>query len=891
MTSILPLDATEAPLALVGGKGASLARLVRSGFAVPGGFVVPTTTYRQYLQSNGLGDWILQTAEPASADDAGALEGISAAIRMRFTVATLPSACADDILERYVAFGSLPVAVRSSATTEDLPELSFAGQHDTFLNVQGGAALLAAVVRCWSSLWTARAIGYRVRNEVPHREAALAVVVQAMVQSDVAGVLFTANPMTGKRTETVIDAALGLGESLVSGQVSPDHYVVDNRDGRILQKSIGSKAVRIDGRPNGGTLTRAAENADQHQALPDAVIGQLAGLGRQIERLFGSPQDIEWAWAEGELFVLQSRPITTLFPLPEGCAPDPGQVLISFGAIQGMLDPLTPFGRDLFRNGAALAGDFLGSPATLDTQDVFQIAGERVFLNVTGAVRNAHTRPVIRQALGMVEPGIGAALACVLEDPRFAPNQRHFAFRVWLRLSPFLLRILANLTFNLLWPDAGRVRIQRRIERAVEAFQARADAARTLSERVDLCESMIGSLRDFGPVVMPGLAAGLGSLRCLHWLVSELPEGKSRAMDLTRGLAHNVTTEMDLALWQAALAIKADATGAARIREANAAGLADDWKAKALPPSAQKALDDFLRRFGMRGVAEIDLGRARWREEPKMLIQTVQSYLRIDDAERAPDAVFRRGAASAGLAVEGLAEAIRTTRLGWLRSAFVRWLARRVRALAGLRESPKFTVIRLFGILRESLLASGRELESSGLAARAEDVFFLPLEEVRRLAHGEPGDWRALVARQREAYEREKRRRQIPRLMLSDGQAFFESADKVADGIDEAISGTPVSAGIAEGIAHVVLDPHEAQLSPGEILVCPGTDPAWTPLFLAAGGLVMEVGGLMTHGSVVAREYGIPAVVGVHRATTRLRSGQRIRVDGSRGTILVLEGS
>ena len=272
-----------------------------------------------------------------------------------------------------------------------------------------------------------------------------------------------------------------------------------------------------------------------------------------------------------------------------------------------------------------------------------------------------------------------------------------------------------------------------------------------------------------------------------------------------------------------------------------------------------------------------------------MLIQALKSYLQIEDADRAPDVVFERGAASAQAMIAALVNAVRRTRYGWLKSYLVRWAARRMRALAGLRESPKFTVIRLLGILRESLVVSGQELVAAGILAQPDDIFFLHLEELKSLARGERRDWCALIAERRAGYSREKRRRQAPRLLLSDGRVFFDGVAGSADEAEGVIAGSPVSPGVVEGVIHVVFDPHGVQVVPGEILVCPGTDPAWTPLFLAAGGLVMEVGGLMTHGPVVAREYGIPAVVGVHQATIRLKDGQRIRVDGTSGKVLVLE--
>jgi pyruvate,water dikinase len=303
---------------------------------------------------------------------------------------------------------------------------------------------------------------------------------------------------------------------------------------------------------------------------------------------------------------------------------------------------------------------------------------------------------------------------------------------------------------------------------------------------------------------------------------------------------------------------------------------------------AQAGVDAFLRRYGMRGVGEIDLGRPSWRDDPTALMQALQSYLRIEDDEQAPDAVFRRGAEAAAAALDSLMTDIRRTRLGRLKAFVMKRAARHMRALAGLRESPKFTAISMLGVVRAGLLASGRELAAGGILDSPDDIFFLHLDELKSLATGETREWRAVVRERRRAHASEARRRRVPRVLLSDGRAFFGgSGGEVA--ASATLAGTPVSPGVADGLVRVVLDPRGAQLEPGEILVCRGTDPAWTPLFLAAAGLVTEVGGLMTHGSVVAREYGIPAVVGVYEATTRLRTGDRVRVDGTNGRVTRLD--
>lgn len=892
--SIVPLDSGAATLALVGGKGANLARLARAGFPVPAGFLITTRAYDAFVTRHGLRGFVRDALRPPPEDPA-ALEAASRAIRERFEAGRMPGRLEAAVRDALAELGSPPVAVRSSATAEDLPELSFAGQHDTYLNVVGADALIAAVVRCWSSLWTARAIGYRARNGVESEGVSLAVVVQGMVQAEASGVLFTANPQSGKRSELVIEAGPGLGEGLVSGQLEPDRYVATH-DGRILFTKLGSKAHSIRPAPGGGTRT-VEEDAAGRPALPEEGIAELARLGARVAQLYGAPQDVEWAW-DGERFsLLQSRPITSLFPLPEGLPCEPLRVMLSFGAVQGMLEPLTPLGRDALRALFAGAARRLGFDYTLETQPVLRAAAERLFVDVTPLAAHPVGRRVLQRALPLVEPGGAESLAPIWEDPRLtaAPGVSPLA-GLW-RGARVLLPMAVRLLHALLWPDAARARLQGRIEALVAELEARGDAARTLQERVELLEAASArGVATLIPGFPPRVAAGLIPLAALGRLASELGAGAPEILELLRGLPHNVTTEMDLALWGAACAIRGDAPSLACFGEAGAQDLAERHLAGALPDVAQRAVGAFLERYGMRGVAEIDLGRPRWREDPTAIMQVLQSYLEISDPEQAPDATFARGADVARAAIARLAEGLRATRAGWIKRRAVGWAARRVRALAGLRESPKFTIIRLFGIVRAGLLESGRELADAGVLDEPEDLFFLRLGELRDLdGRGTARDparvpaWKDRVAERRARWQRERGRRQIPRVLLSDGQAFYEGLGSGA-GDAPGLVGSPVSPGVVEGTVHVLRDPRGARLSPGEILVCPATDPGWTPLFLAAGGLVMEVGGLMTHGAVVAREYGIPAVVGVHDATHRLESGQRVRVDGSSGRIEILDG-
>jgi phosphohistidine swiveling domain-containing protein len=614
----------------------------------------------------------------------------------------------------------------------------------------------------------------------------------------------------------------------------------------------------------------------------------LARLGRQVAAFFGTPQDVEWAWAGGRLYLLQSRPITSLFPLPAGMAPEPLQLLFSLGAVQGILGPLTPLGQDTIKGIFAGAGRLFGYHLTAETQTTVLVAAERLFINVTALVRHKVGRRLVRFAASQIEPGAVQALEDLSHDPRLAVTGG-FTPSALRRIIPFLAPALIRLVRSLLRPDAERIRFQHRIEALAADFEARMAAATTPAERLALVEEMLDCAFPFLlPQFFPRFGASMAMLNLLNHLVAGLPGGDHDVLLLTRGLPHNVTTEMDLALWETARRIKSDPQAAAHFDQVEPEVLAAEYVAGRLPVPAQAAVTGFLQRYGMRGVGELDLGRPRWREDPVPIMRTLHSYLHIEDGDRAPDVVFARGAAAAESAIQRLAGDLRLARGGWYKARLALWAARRLRALAGLRESPKFWAIRMMGITRAALLASGQQLVAAGRLAEPEDLFFLHLPELRALVAGEHRDGPAPVGKRRTAYARELRRQQIPRLLLSDGQAFYEGVAPTVQDRSDVLNGSPVSPGVVEGPVHVVLDPQGVQLAPGEILVCPGTDPAWTPLFLLAGGLVMEVGGVMTHGSVVAREYGIPAVAGVSQATTRLTTGQRVQVDGSKGQVIPL---
>lgn len=890
---IIPFNSSEATLDRAGGKGMNLARLTRAGFAVPRGFIIATNAYRQFVNANRWLPAILAGVTALSTEDASALERASAQIRAAFSAGKMPGELEAAIRGTYEELEGRPVAVRSSATAEDLPDLSFAGQQDTYLNVIGVQQVLDAVLQCWSSLWTARAIGYRIRNGIDHNEAALAVIVQEMVQSEASGVLFTANPLTGMRSESVIDATLGLGEALVSGKVEPDHYVVDAIHDRILSKTLGAKKISTRGKQGGGVET-IEETADSQQALTDEMILQLSRLGGQIQQEYDFPQDIEWALVGNQIYVLQSRPITSLYPVPRESY-DPLTVWFSFGSVQGLLGAITPLGQDAIRMALSGAGKLFGSQIPYDRNEVLVPAGERLWAKISDLLRHPMGARVYQTVLGFGDPSVRQILQGLANEPRLGAGQGHLKLSSVGAVLGFLLPALGRAARNMHNPQKARAEFQSYIEsQLVPPGITGEDPYTRLAQRLQFMQANLSTtLYRLLPRFFPILGPGIVSLRLLMRLGGDEKDVQTdhgfsaTALEVTRGLPHNVTTEMDLLLWKTASAIRQDQASQAAFLDSDARTLSARYLNGSLPEAAQAAIVRFMERYGMRGVAEIDMGQPRWREEPTSIMQTLQSYLQIPE-EMAPDAVFEKGAKAAELAIERLAVQARRSSGGEIKERAVRALSGRIRTLMGLRETPKFFIVRLMGIIRDELLASGDEFVRAGLVEKPEDLFFLHFHELQALANHDARDWKSLVAERRAVHERENRRKQIPRVLLSNGRAFYEGLGAAAD-TDTVISGSPVSPGVAEGIVHIIFDPRGAQLAPGEILVCPGTDPAWTPLFMVAGGLITEVGGMMTHGSVVAREYGIPAVVGVHQATTRLKDGQRIRIDGTAGKIILLE--
>jgi pyruvate,water dikinase len=881
LVDLSDIDATM--INLVGGKALNLGVMSAGGLPVPGGFCVTTEAYRRVV-ADRLDDLMAKLADPTGSEAVAAAEEARRRVLAIEPSDELRAALAD----HYRALGdNEAVAVRSSATAEDLAYASFAGQQDTYLNVIGSAALLDAVRRCWASLWTDRAVSYRNANGIDHRSVALAVVVQRMIDATAAGVMFTANPVTGSRNEIVIDASPGLGEAVVSGAVNPDHFVINSVNHKVVARRLGDKRMMITSLPGGGTVHHELDDRSSEACLDDQQLGQLADLGRQVQQQYGSPQDTEWALdSAGTFWLTQARPITTLYPLAHTDRPGL-RVLMCLSLAQGLTRPITPMGIAAVRLiGTSVATALKMPPAEpLAGPPAFHALGQRIYLDITSALRNRLGRRAVLGAFGVMEARAATVLKKLAERPEFSliESRDHTVLRHILGAlirNKVPVRVARGL-INPEWAYRGIAATERRLRRALTLP---ADA--TASQRLDFVEQKLGELFLLMPRTFAYAVGGLLMLGASRRLLHDVAQ-PGELQEVLRGLPHNITTEMDLDLWELTQQIRNDEESRRVFTDLAVADLLERYRERSLPPVAQRGLQGFLRRFGQRAVAEIDLGMPRWSDDPSHLLGVISNYLRLNTDDLDPVSQFRAGEARAEAMIITLTS--RAAEYSRLRARLAGWTLRRVRQLVGLREAPKFLLVTALGEMRRHLKAVGGELAAQQVIDEVDDVFFLDLGEARRGLTGK--DQRTLVAERREAYQQELKRRHIPRLLLSDGT----EPEAVAAGTDDSqvsvpdgsLAGSPASTGTVTARARVVLDPVGAHLEPGEILVAPSTDPGWTPLFLTAGGLVMEMGGSNSHGAVVAREYGIPAVVGVPDATHKIETGQLITVDGAAGLISI----
>ncbi|MBV9132553.1 MAG: phosphoenolpyruvate synthase [Chloroflexi bacterium] len=854
----------QSQVALVGGKGANLGELSRiEGVRVPAGFCITTQAYQRIIElgeATSLDDRLdrLSRLKP---NDRKAIQVLSAEVRGAIEAISIPDDLATEITRSVAQLGEQAAyAVRSSATAEDLPAASFAGQQDTYLNVVGLSAILQHVSRCWASLFSERAVTYRLRNGLDQRKVHMAVVVQQMVFSEAAGVLFTADPVTGNRKVISVEASFGLGEALVSGLVNADVYKV--RDGEVVTRAVSTKTLAIQPSPGGGTHQQAiAPDRQEQPALTDAQVVRLADLGRRIEAHFGRPQDIEWCLVDEDFLIVQSRPITTLFPIPAQSDRE-NHVYVSVGHAQMMTDAMKPLGVSFWQLTA-------GRP-------MFE-AGGRLFVDVTRQLASPTSRAGLLEVIGRGDPLTGDALQTVVDRGDFirslpadeapgGPPPGGAPARI--ETDPAIVTELIGKS------EASIAELKRDI--------------RNLSG-VALLDFILADIQELRRILFDPRShqVFMSAMEATWWLNDHLQTwlGEKNAADtLTQSVPHNVTSEMGLALLDVADVIRLHPQAVAFLELVDHDNFLDELPRLHGGWEVRDAIQTWLDKYGMRCVGEIDITRPRWSERPAMLIPILFGNVKNFEPG-AGRRRFEQGRQEAWNKEREVLERLHALPDGDQKAQETKRMIDRVRTFIGYREYPKYGMVSRYFVYKQALLEEADRLVQAHVLGAKEDIFYLTFQELHDVVRTHDVD-HELVRQRRDAF-RSNQTLTPPRVLTSDGEALSGSyrRDDVPVG---ALVGLPVSAGTVEGRARVVMDISEADVEPGDILVTAYTDPSWTPLFVAIGGLVTEVGGLMTHGAVIAREYGLPAVVAVEHATRLIADRQRIRVHGTDGYVEIL---
>ncbi len=928
------LNTTDDALERVGGKGRSLARMANAGFAVPGGFLLSADAYRGHVAKHGLQTRILERARPVVKNCTASFEEGADAIRQLFAEHPIGNALAEEIRAAYEMLPDAPaVAVRSSANAEDLPGLSFAGQQETFLNVRGADAVAQAVKDCWASLWTARAISYRHQNGIAQDAVAMAVVVQTMVPAKVSGILFTANPATGERSEMIVNASFGLGEAVVGGQVTPDTYVLDRNTLAAKETIIGGKEQRIvaDG-DNGVRMEAVAENERGRSSLSDDMLRELARTALAVERLFGGvPQDIEWAYAKGKLHLLQSRPVTNLPVQPievEWVPKAPAKYLSRRQIVENMPDPICPLFEELYLTE--------GLESTRKEKSLM-VGGGPMFVTLNGYAYQRFDWPQFfakdtgdkPKAIGDAELDKAEYDAAMEEAEREMQEaarqrkaqQREYAHRD-LDLFAADLSVADRAAF-----DAWRasqdddstlaVTMPESDNPTFTAFNNTAINDRQLKEWHEVTRPRLVGVREKWSEVDPATATDellfegireMGIEEGYYWssnashtfgvakstddqfqcfLRETLPQHHFISGQFLSGI-QSKAMQANADLFAIAQQVRANAELAELVIVTPAKFLMDAFKNRNDSREVLDAIGEYLDRYGHQGYS-MDFVEPTQVEEPSALFATLKtmvadkSYHPKDQESRAA-AVRKEKFAEIENVLDGLP---------YWQFRFRLWLARRYNYI---REEVAFHFGFTWCVLRPFAAELGRRMVAAGTFQRPDDAYFLVTKEIERAiaAHRRNAalpELGVLAAERRELREARKRHHPpgtVPQEASSIKGIAFKETQIRNDDASDTMRGFPVSSGRVTAPASVVLGPAEFdKMAPGSILVSPLTTPAWTQLFAHAAGLVTDMGSILAHGSIVAREYGIPAVLGVGNGTVRIKHGQTLTIDGDAGTVVL----
>jgi pyruvate,water dikinase len=876
-------DIDKTKLMVVGGKGANLGELSRiEGIPVPDGFCISTEAFKRIIGETPSINELLDQLSLLKVEDQNKIGELSSEIRRVIESIAIPQ----DIHEEITVFLSRlgeknAYAVRSSATAEDLPTASFAGQQDSYLNIIGKEAILKHISKCWASLFTERAVIYRLQNGFNHRKVFISVVVQKMIFPQAAGILFTADPISGNRKVLSIDASFGLGEAMVSGLVNADIYKVQS--GKIIDKKISTKKLAIYALKDGGTKELEIEPERQNrQTLTDEQILQLENMGRKIEEHFGCPQDIEWCLSDDTFYIVQSRPITTLYPIPEA-KDEENHVYVSVGHQQMMTDALKPLGLSIFQ---------------LTSVGPRYKAGGRLFVDVTPLLASPDSREALLNGMGQHDPLMKDALNTIVERGDF---------------KKLLSNDKKEVSPDKSNKDTPSWRFQTQIENdctivsdLIKSTQSSIEALKQNIQRksgADLFDFILEDLQELKKFLSDpqSTAVFMTAINASAWINEKMNEWigeKNAANTLSQSVPNNITSEMGLALMDVADVIRPYPEIIDYLQNVKDESFLDELLKFDGGQESRDAIYAYLSKYGMRCAGEIDITRTRWSEKPTTLIPMILNNIKNFE----PNAGIRKfelGRQEALKKEQELLEQLKQLPDGEQKAKETKRVIDLIRNFIGYREYPKYTIVSRYAIYKQALLKEAERLVQASVIHEKEDIYYLTFEELREVVSTNKLDYlgcrgeqqaelatRPIITKGKDEYRRYEKLTP-PRVITSDGE-IIAGEYKRENFPEGAIVGLPVSSGVIEGRARVILNMEEAVLEEGDILVTTYTDPSWTPLFVSIKGLITEVGGLMTHGAVIAREYGLPAVIGVENATKLIKDGQRIRVNGTEGYVEIL---
>jgi len=854
-------------ISLVGGKGANLGEMTKAGFHVPYGFCVTTGAYKEFLKHNNLLDFTTEVIKDANIEN---IRGIGEKIREKLSKSEIPEEIAKEILSAVHKTGTDNYyAVRSSATAEDLAFASFAGQQDTYLNIKGENSVLLSVRDRWASLFTDRAILYRIQNKIEHEKVYMSAVVQKMAMPDVAGIMFTAEPISGHRGIISIDASYGLGEALVSGLVSPDIYKFRKSNMQLEDKIIGDKKLEILPIQGGGTKTvEIIGEKSKSQVMTDAQIIKLAQLGMKIEKHYGCPQDIEWCLEKDELYIVQSRAITSLFPLPSPLPKDDGlHAYVSFNHFQVMTDPISPLGIDMLR--IILPFD-KGVRSELEYKFLTSAAG-RIYIDLSELLQYKKIRKGLPTFFKNVDALLAEALIELVKRPDFETRikrNKHTGLALFKYMRPIVMNGIKNVTYKK--PEGTIEFMNNYIENRVKETIKVIDNAKQGIDKLEAIYKASSFDRDFHNLI-PRMAPGIISFKALESLEQKLLGTNQYVNTIAKGLEGNITTEMGLLVGDLADIIRKSPDLVIEFEN-------EDYSTLFYRIDKLKGNDEFKRMFNafmdkydMRAAGEIDMAKQRWIEDPEPLAKSIIAIIKTS-VEGIHRKEYMDTIKKAEKAAEEFIKEVEA-RHGKVKGKIVRRLIRVLRNVLPAREHPKYLIMKMILIFKKNFLQEAKILVEKGYLIEERDIFYINFWELYSAIENNES-LIDLVEQRKEEYNHYKKL-STPRVLTSDGEEI-KAGYKKENMPEGALPGIPVSSGVIEGIARVITDPSKDSINKGEILVAPFTDPGWTPLFINAAGLVMEIGGLLTHGTVVAREYGIPAVVGVSDATKKLKQDKKL---------------